>query len=153
MITLEPMSMATFGTWRAQAIKTFAQEKIAALTWTPAEALEKSRASYQKLLPQGLHTTDELLWTITHDGVGIGALWVHIDTASNHFFIYDINIDADEQNQGFGQQTLQALEVEAKQRHIAAIDLHVFGDNHRAQHVYTKMGFITTDINMSKPLN
>ena len=152
MITLEPMSIAAFGTWRTKAIKDFAQDKIDALTWTPEEALEKSRASYQELLPQGLHTPGELLWTIEHDGVGIGSLWVHIDKATNHFFIYDINIQADQQNQGFGQQTLQVLEAEARRRHIAAIDLHVFGGNLRAQHVYTKMGFITTDINMSKPL-
>lgn len=152
MITLEPMSIAAFGTWRTKAIKDFAQDKIDALTWTPEEALEKSRASYQELLPQGLHTPGEFLWTIDHDGVGIGSLWVHIDKATNHFFIYDINIQADQQNQGFGQQTLQVLEAEARRRHIAAIDLHVFGGNLRAQHVYTKMGFITTDINMSKPL-
>jgi hypothetical protein len=41
------MSIAAFGTWRAKAIKDFAQDKIDALTWTPEEALEKSRASYQ----------------------------------------------------------------------------------------------------------
>jgi ribosomal protein S18 acetylase RimI-like enzyme len=152
MITLEPMSIAAFGTWRTKAIKDFAQDKIDALTWTPEEALEKSRASYQKLLPQGLHTPGELLWTIDHDGISIGSLWVHVDKTTNHFFIYDINIQADQQNQGYGQQTLQVLEAEARRRHITAIDLHVFGGNLRAQHVYTKMGFITTDINMSKPL-
>ncbi len=153
MITLETMSLAAFGTWRAKAIKDFAQDKIDALTWTPEEALEKSRASYQALLPQGLHTPGELLFTINHDGTAIGSLWVHIDKATNHYFIYDINIDADHQNQGFGQQTLQVLETLARQRHIKAIDLHVFGSNLRAQHVYAKMGFITTDINMSKPLD
>lgn len=152
MITLEQMSIAAFGTWRKQAIKNYAINKIKALTWTPEEASEKASAAYLDLLPQGLHTPGELFWTIKHDDEAIGTLWVHIDGDTNHFFIYDITIDAAQQNQGFGQETLRVLEKEARRRHISAIDLHVFGDNLRAQHVYQKLGFVTTDINMSKPL-
>lgn len=152
MITLEQMSIAAFGAWRKQAIKNYAINKIKALTWTPEEASEKARAEYLNLLPHGLHTQGELFWTIKHNGDPIGTLWVHINGDANRFFIYDITIDADQQNQGFGQEALRLLEKEAQRRHISAIDLHVFGDNLCAQHVYQKLGFVTTDINMSKPL-
>lgn len=152
IIHLVKMTPEAFATWHAAQIKSYAQEKITAMTWRPEEAAQKAAEEFKRLLPDGQNTAHEWLWTITQDQTPIGALWVHHDVDNAHAFIYDIVIAPAYQDQGFGQQTLQALDEKAKAAGVTTIGLHVFGGNHRAQHVYAKMGFVTTDINMLKTL-
>ena len=149
-VQLQPMNAHEYQQWLDTSVQEYIAEKVHACTWTAEEAPALAQASYAELLPQGLATPSELLWTVTDAGQPVGSLWVHWDQDKRTFFVYDIVIDAAMRNQGYGQATLTALDAEARQRRVRSIGLHVFGDNQRAQHVYAKMGFVVTDINMSK---
>ncbi|WP_125768696.1 GNAT family N-acetyltransferase [Lapidilactobacillus wuchangensis] len=150
MLTLQPITAAAFQSWQQQAIKAYAQDKVTAGTWPAATALTQAQAEYQRLLPAGRETTDELIWTIYHEQQAVGTLWVHWDQTAQSFFIYDIIIQPEFQNQGFGQATLQALNQVAAKKQVQRISLHVFASNQRAYYVYQKMGFVPTDISMTK---
>lgn len=149
-VQLQPMNEREYQRWLEATVQDYIAEKVHAGTWTAEEAPALAQASYAELLPQGLATPTELLWTVTDAGQPVGSLWVHWDQEKHTFFVYDIVIDEAMRNQGYGQATLTALDAEARQRRVRSIGLHVFGDNQRAQHVYAKMGFVVTDINMSK---
>lgn len=152
MIDLTPMTPAAFTAWRAQAVQAYAQDKITAHTWRKQDAAARAEAEYTRLLPRGLQTPNEWLWTITQAGAAVGALWVHHDAAQRSAYIYDIVIVPAHRDQGLGQQTLAALTTFCQDHGVQTISLHVFGTNLRAQHVYAKMGFAVTDLNMTKTL-
>jgi ribosomal protein S18 acetylase RimI-like enzyme len=67
-------------------------------------------------------------------------------------FIYDFYIFEPFQSKGYGKQSLVALDEEARKMNVTKIGLHVFGQNDRAFELYKKMGFLVTDITMSKTL-
>lgn len=56
MVELVPMSEAEFAAYLERAVREYADEKVRAGNWTQAIALERSRAEYDQLLPQGLAT-------------------------------------------------------------------------------------------------
>ncbi|MNT65069.1 putative N-acetyltransferase YycN [compost metagenome] len=67
-------------------------------------------------------------------------------------FIYDFYIFEPYQRNGYGTEALAALDEEARKMNVTRIGLHVFGDNDRAFKLYQKMGYLITDITMSKKL-
>jgi ribosomal protein S18 acetylase RimI-like enzyme len=65
-------------------------------------------------------------------------------------FVYDVRIDEQFQRRGYATQAFEALEVLARDMGIATIGLHVFGHNTAARALYEKLGFVTTNVLMSK---
>ncbi len=141
MIKLEPMSPSDY-----------AKDKVENGTWLAEDSLKNAEAEFVKLLPKGLETPNEFLWNVVDEDQIVGILWAHHDPAKKSFFVYDILIYDKFQNKGYGQQTLAALDDEARKLGVTKIGLHVFGSNHRALHVYEKMGFVVTDVEMMKTI-
>ena len=116
---------------------------------------ERATSAQQRdqLLPNGLHTPDQLFWqVVTPDGASVGVLWVHVEPAKRQAFIYQIEMAPDQRGKGYGQATLEALEATLKPLGIANIGLNVFGDNTVAMRLYTKLGYQVVATNMRKPL-
>src|SRR5258708_31148383 len=95
MVQLLPMTQAEYEAWLAQAIKDYAADKVQSGAWPAGEALERSRAEHQKLLPAGLASPDNYLYSIWSDAAPldtpVGALWIAIPAWKRHMaFIYDI---------------------------------------------------------------
>jgi hypothetical protein len=124
MTTLTPMTEPEFTIYLAKAIPEFAQDKVVAGQWSTDKALELSRTGYAEQLTQGLATPDNFFFT-ERDAVtqaDVGMLW------------------------------FAAQDEQARQRGLTGVALHVFDHNTGAQALYQKLGYLTTNINMFKPL-
>lgn len=129
----------------------YAKEKQASGAWPADLALQNARAEISRLLPQGYFTPNHQFLSLV-DALGrkVGILWLHISPQRKEAFIYDFEIYEPYRDQGLGQTAMQALFAYCRSLGLAKIRLHVFAHNARAHHVYEKLGFQATDINMSK---
>lgn len=154
MVRLVPMSESEFETYLEKAGPEYAANKARAGDWSEEEALERSRESYQHLLPQGVKTKNNYLFRIRLEGSGesIGIIWMRHEAPRSHGFILDISLDETQRGKGYGKQALLALDEFAKSLGIGTLALHVFASNTPAMHLYKKLGYRVTSQNMTKRL-
>lgn len=153
MVHLKPMTEEVFRTWRDSSIKSFAQEKIAAGTWTTEEALSKANEAFAELLPNDLHTEHHYLYEIADDQLStVGYIWAAVEANCQSAFLYDIVIFPQMQGKGYGKQAMLALEKNLQALGCSKLSLHVFGHNLIARSLYEKLGFIVTDLTLAKEL-
>ena len=149
------MTRAEFDAWLPRAIVEYAQEHVVDGRWSEDEAIDKSRAEHEKLLPQGLATADNHLWSIvrSEDRKSVGLLWVNMQQKPKpHAFIYNIEVYPDFRRRGYAEAAMRELEVAVKRMGAETIRLHVFGHNTAARPLYEKLGYEPTNIVMAKPL-
>jgi ribosomal protein S18 acetylase RimI-like enzyme len=123
--------------------------------------LERSRADFDRLLPQGLATPDNLIFEIRagdHEGeveTVVGHLWVAVEWrfGGRSAFVYDLVISPQHRRQGHARRAFLALEEAMAELGIHQIGLHVFADNPGAQALYAGLGYRVTGINMQKDLD
>jgi RimJ/RimL family protein N-acetyltransferase len=159
MVHLRPMTQAEYDSWLADEIQAYADEKVQAGAWDPADARQRSEDEHQKLLPLGLETPNNYLYRIlaeTPHGsapVPVGMLWVAVPSWRPPLaFVYDFVIEAAYRRRGYATQALQALDETVRALGLDTIGLHVFGHNHAARALYEKAGYVVTDVNMAKKL-
>lgn len=137
MIILTPFTETDLETYLQQGIARYAEESIKAGYWTASEAMEKSRSAHAKLLPKGLATPNQYLFSIREPGRSgqIGILWLSVDTGSEKpsGFIYDLFIHEPFRRKGFATEAMRALEEKAKELGLAVLYLHVFSHNPAAK--------------------
>ena len=151
MVKLRPMEQADFEAYLEEDIQRYAQAHLEAGNWEPSQALEKPRTEHQQLLPDGLESKNQYLFSIIDaSDQKLGILWVNIE--NGRAFIYDFIIDESFRGKGYGKQALVALDEKLKSIEVQSVGLHVFGDNFIAQELYEKMGFQITGIHMKKRL-
>lgn len=155
MIQLVPMSISDFEIYLNETIQEYAAEKIKAGNWSEADGLELSRKEFAQLLPNGVETPDNYLYTLENeDEEAVGILWVakRIWGGRPVAFVYDVAIKEDYRRRGYAHQAFLVLEDTMREMGMAEIALHVFGHNHAARALYEKLGYTITNINMSKQL-
>ena len=154
MITLIPMSNLEFQNYCQRAIAEYAHEHVRSGRWSAIEAVEQATREYQQLLPDGPTTPNHYLYTLhdpsTHAHVGMLWFAVREQAGQRSAFIYDVFIDPEFRRQGYATQTLQALENQVRALGLATIGLHVFGHNHEARAMYEKLGYVPTNILMTR---
>ncbi len=155
MIVLRAMTEEEFRVFLAQSVPEYAAEKVKAGNWTPEEALDRSRNDHAKLLPEGLASPNQYLYTIELEGSPVGRLWLSVDpqTAGGAGFIYDLLVAEPFRRQGIAAEAMRLLEREALRLGVRDLALHVFGYNVAARALYEKLGYEITNINMSKALS
>lgn len=150
---LRPMTEVEFTTWLAEAVPAYAADKVASGQWASDAALDLSKKEHDQLLPDGLQTVDNHLYSVV-DGGGavVGVLWFAVRTKFNAriAYVFDIDVWPAHQRQGHGTRALQALEGEVQRLGLTGIALHVFGHNTGAQALYAKLGFQPTNISLFK---
>lgn len=151
MITFEPIQQEDFDKMIDTEIRGYAEEHVRNGNWPAEGALERSKKEFDALLPDGIHSKDQYLWSIVdEDSNKIGVLWVQVK--DQKAFIYDFVIDEAFRGKGYGKQALIAMDEKLKSMNVESVGLHVFGDNITAQELYKKMGFQITGIHMKKEL-
>ena len=153
MSALRPMSDLEFNTWLAEALPAYAADKVASGQWAADAALALSNNEHDELLPQGLLTVDNHLYSIVDaDGSPVGMLWFAVRTKFNAriAYVFDIDVWPVHQRQGHGTRAFAALEAEVQRLGLAGIALHVFGHNTGAQALYARLGFQPTNISLYK---
>lgn len=156
MIKLVHMNETDFDAFQEHAIVDYAQDKVKAGNWTAEDSLERSRQAFQKLLPEGVSSPGQHLFSIVEDETGekVGMIWFAATSWDGipFAFIYDFVIYPQFRRRGYGRQALQAVEAEVKAVGYHRIGLHVFGHNQAAFDLYEKSGYQVTNINMAKEI-
>jgi len=147
------MTQPEFEAFLERSIPEYAAEHVRAGNWLESESLEKSRKKFDELLPQGLNSADNLLYTLYDDDQAVGMIWMKIKTQpAKNGFIYDVFIEERFRGQGHGKSLMLLLEEKAREMELKSLGLHVFGSNQVARKLYETIGYETTDVMMSKIL-
>ena len=155
MLTMKPMTEAEFESYVEPSIADYAEGHVADGQWTPSEALEKARKEFQDLLPQGIHTPDQYLFSLFNDaGQKVGMLWFALrgGEGQGSAWVYDVRIDDAFRRQGYGSAAFVQMEKRVRELGGKKIALHVFGSNHAAREMYEKLGYQTTNVLMARTL-
>lgn len=152
MVQLVPMKQEDLEPYLERGIREYADDHVRNGNWSAEEALERSKKEFEQLLPEGVNSRDQFLYSLVNetDGNKVGLLWVQVK--DRKAFIYDFIIDESYRGQGYGKQALAALDEKLKAMNVESAELHVFGDNTTAQELYKKMGYQITGIHMRKIL-
>ena len=153
MVRLIKMQQEDLEPYLERGIREYAEDHVRNGNWTAEESLERSRKEFEDLLPDGVDSRDQFLYSIFNetDDNKIGLLWVQVK--DQKAFIYDFIIDEGFRGKGYGKQALVALDEKLNSMDVQSVGLHVFGDNVTAQELYRKMGYQITGIHMKKNLN
>jgi len=154
MITLKPMNQKDFQEFIKVAVKDYAKDKVDAGNWSEDEALDLSMKDFNQLLPDCEKTKLHYLYSIFHDDLNVGMIWIAQKKPEIHEegFIYDFQIFEQYQGLGYGKVAMKEIEIKAKELGMKKIGLHVFGHNKVARGLYEKMGYETTNVMMSKTI-
>ena len=153
MTALRPMTDAEFTAWLAEAVPAYAADKVASGQWAADAALELSKQEHHQLLPLGLRSPDNHLFSIVDaGGSAVGMLWFAVQTRFNAriAYVFDIGVWPEHQRKGHGTRAFEALEGEMRKLGLAGIALHVFGHNTGAQPLYARLKFQPTNISLYK---
>ena len=154
MLKLKKMSLEEFSDYMKYAVKSYAVEKQKGEGLDEEDALKVANDSYSRLLPEGLNTPDNFLFSVVDKSLSqpIGVLWFakKFNVEKPYAFIYDIEIVSEKRGRGLGKELLSLAEEEARKLGCTSIGLHVFGHNSTAIALYEKAGFSTTSRMMKK---
>lgn len=156
MTLLVPMSESEFARFLAETVPAYAADKVASGQWSPGEALGLARKDFEELLPEGLATAGNHLFSIRSESgsMPIGWLWYAEQErgGSRVAYVYDVSIRPEFQRQGHAARAFRALESMAARQGLSGIALHVFGHNVVARALYAKLGFEPTNLNLYKAI-
>jgi ribosomal protein S18 acetylase RimI-like enzyme len=152
---LRPMTASEYAQWVEQSIAGYALDKVTSGQWSPEESLELSRKENNELLPLGLETPGNCLFTIVdRQAVAVGTLWFAVKKkfGADIAYVFDVGIRPERQREGHAARAFLALEDEVRRRGLTGIALHVFGHNDAARALYAGLGFQPTNISLFKPI-
>jgi len=156
MVRLVPMSEAEFLRYLEPAVEGYAQAHIKAGDCDREDALALAQADYASLLPQGVATKDNHLFSIyTADSpTPVGMIWFasREKRSKKSAYIYDFEIYPEFRRKGYGVETLKKLEELVAAMGISRISLNVMGWNLAARALYEKQGYGVAGIGMTKVL-
>jgi ribosomal protein S18 acetylase RimI-like enzyme len=146
------MSSSDFDPFMDRLIRSYAEDHIRAGRWTAAEGVTEARKEVQKLLPAGLVTPNHFLLTVVAGSPEekVGAIWLAKEPRGG--FVYDLLIFEPFRRRGYAEEAMRELEQVAREAGISKLSLHVFGDNQGARKLYAKLGYVETNVIMSKTL-
>ena len=143
-VTLRPMTGAEFAGYRDQLVTAYAQDMVDAGAFTdPAASLAASEQSTVELLPDGVDTSGQHLWTAYDGDTPVGILWIEVNGPKA--FIYDIEVREEQRRRGYGREVLDAGARAAIDLGATTLGLNVFGHNDGALALYERAGYATTE--------
>lgn len=151
MSTLRAMNDAEFKQYIDEAIINYAKERVKAGNWREEEAILKSREEYTELLPKGVKTQYNYLFSVVDKNEVVGMIWLNKED-DEVGFICEINILKKYQGMGYGKYAMKEIELVAKNLGLKKIELHVFGHNKTAINLYENLEYTVTNMCMSKRL-
>ncbi|MDT0268487.1 GNAT family N-acetyltransferase [Streptomyces sp. DSM 44915] len=162
-IRLDRMSETEYQQFTAIAIPDYADEKVRAGTWPREEALDRARATFAQLLPAGVTSPDNHLFTVRDaaedaaegKGEAVGWLWFALrgEPGRREAYLYNIVVHEPFRGRGYGRAAMLACATAAREHGANSVGLHVFGSNTVARKLYTSLGFAETGVLMSLPLD
>ena len=151
------MTNTEYQGFEAAAVPEYAEEKVKAGTWTREESLAKAQEAFDQLLPKGIASPDNYLFTVrdARSGQPVARLYFAVrgEPGRREAFIYNIAVDEKFRGQGYGRATMVACVEEARKLGATSVGLNVFGSNKVARSLYTSLGFAEVVVMMSLSLD
>ncbi|MEU2251127.1 GNAT family N-acetyltransferase [Streptomyces sp. NPDC019224] len=153
-LTARPMTPEEFTVWEGEAVAGYA-ESLVSRGFPQERALEMSRASHARYLPDGLATEGARLDHVIHEGETMGNVWVapfEMSPGLRVGYVFDVEVREGFRGRGYGR----ALMLQAERIALAAgetqIGLHVVTANTPAVRLYESLGYALTKSYLAKPL-
>lgn len=155
MLQLDPMTQTEYEAYLATAVDDYALDTSRAWKRPLEWAQEQARKDYAELLPQGLDTPNNWLFTARQDGEAVGHAWLAVkdNPWGRGAAIYDIAIREAWRGKGLGRQLLEEVQRAATEQGATRIGLNVFGFNTVARSLYESAGFEIGGMGMVKLLS
>ncbi len=153
-VRLEPMTDAQYAAYREGAEESYAEGIAGSGAMSLEAARAKSAEDYARLLPDGLATEDNRLWTAYDGDLEVGVLWLAFKDTSEGVsaFGFDFEVREELRRHGYGRAIMLAAEQVCLELGVVRVGLSVFGNNLGAQALYEQMGFQVSAIQMTKRL-
>ena len=151
-VILQSMTESDYADWWQVGVRDYADDKIANGAWSKDEALGKSEDSFRELLPLGLETEGQYLFSIRLKDSGNRAGFLWFGRYEKQPYVYDLYIVPEHRRCGYARAAMALLEQEAAKRGFTDIGLHVFGQNSAARDLYEQLGYGITDMTMRKKI-
>ena len=144
MLELKPMNQDIYNHYITYSKNNYAQEITKARGISIEEAMQITNKEYDTLLPDGLQSKNQYLYTIeNNENENIGIMW--FSSQSNHgdneLFLCDVEVNKEYRGKGYGRESMDLLESKVKEFNINTISLHVFLHNKIAYSLYNKIGY------------
>ena len=137
-VRLRPMTAGQFEDYRTEAVEGYAQERTEA--GEPGDiALANARESYARLLPDGLKSEGQWLWTAYDGDLPVGLLW--IGAHEPHAIVYDVQVHAGHRRRGHGRAMMRAGAARCRAAGRTGLGLNVFAPNTGARALYDQLGY------------
>ncbi len=153
MLRLVSMDPGDFDRYFEPLAREYAADHVKTGRWTEEEGLANAKEEIRKLLPAGLETPNQFLFTMVDlpSGDKVGLIWLAVEPRGG--FIYDLRVFETYRRRGYAEQAMRLIEQVAREKGVGKVSLHVFGDNVVARKLYTKLGYSETNVLMSKSLD
>lgn len=156
IVDLRPMTPAEYDQFMERSVREYAEDKVKSGEYPPESAVERSRAEFEQLLPDGLDSPDQLLFSAMEAGAPptgrpVGLLWLALPGVKRRMsWVYELWVEPDVRAQGYGRAIMLAGERELAARGITELGLNVFGHNPAAVGLYRSLGYEVTAQQMAK---
>ena len=156
MVRLVPMNDVEFRESFEQAVVRRATDSVRRGVWVREKATEAARAELAKFIPQGRETPNHHFVKVIDESNGkqVGEAW-YFDREEGgkvRFWVDWLWTDPSQRRRGYATAVLQKLSHEASKRGADRIGLYVFADNPHAVALYSKLGFTTAVMGMTRPV-
>ena len=144
MLELKPMNQDIYNNYIKNAMQQYAQDLSKSRGIDIDEAIQLTNNEFEALLPDGLKSKNQFLYTIINDeNENIGIMWFSSESnhGDNEVFLCDIEIKKEFRGKGYGRESMNILELKIKEMNIFTIVLHVFLHNEIACSLYNKIGY------------
>lgn len=111
------MNQEEFDQWAPRSRNSYAQDKVRANGFTERESLEIAEKDFLRLLPDGLRSKDNFLFSMKNDAnINVGYIWFSIRGSADNrkAFICDIIVEETYRGQGLGRKAMILVEEEVK---------------------------------------
>ena len=144
MLELKPMNQDQYINYITYSKNNYAQEITKSRGISIEEAMQITNKEYDTLLPDGLQSKNQYLYTIeNNENENIGIMW--FSSQSNHgdneLFLCDVEVNKEYRGKGYGRESMDLLESKVKEFNMHTISLHVFLHNKIAYSLYNKIGY------------
>jgi ribosomal protein S18 acetylase RimI-like enzyme len=156
MTILVPMRPEIYTDYLEILVLNYVRDNVAVGRCPAAGAHARARDEITSALTLGLNTPNQFMMEIhaSRDAGLVGFVWYSIERkyGACTAYICDLVIDSAHRRKGHALRALQAVEQAAVAAGASMLGLNVFARNSEAQNLYQKLGFVTTNVNMRKPL-
>ncbi|MGY0233422.1 GNAT family N-acetyltransferase [Longispora urticae] len=140
-----PMTAEEYPAWLEVDILGYLADIVNSGSMEPEAARRKADEDFAALLPQGLDTPDNTLWTIEAGGEGVAFIWLKHHSSAGQSFVYSVSASPAHRGKGYGRAAMLLGERATLEAGDEALLLNVFGHNRVAINLYDSLGYVVLD--------